>query len=696
MSARRSCVDRRNDRPASHLTAHDDVAGRPRPRHAASAPLRQAAGRFGRELWTAPARRPRHRTTRSSRVRPDQRPARPPSRGARGGGAAAPRRPRHHRHRRAPGWRRSYGPLVVAVAAAATVLLPVATSSGEALEERVGNPGEHAELGDQLIWFALPMLVLRSRWCPRPPGVAPGAPEPTARGRLGRRHRPGRGRAWPWSRRWPPPCRSTGSATRGARAAWGDRVSVAARIADRVVAGRASARTTRRSGASSCEALRLAGHEVVDRPRRRRGGPAVRRATTTSTCWSSTSGCPTPTAATCARRCARPGSTRPCSSSPRSARSHDRLSGFGAGGDDYVPKPFDGQGAHRPGRGAGPPRPAGARGRPAGPVLDPARHAAAAPRRGEVLLTPTEFRMLAAITSRPGEVVRRRAVVAAAWPDGAAVSENTVDSSVRRVRGKLERLGSPMTLRHRARRRVPAAMRRGWRRPRPFRTPARAPRRPALTALAHARCSRSACSCSCTDIIEGNLDRVLAGPRRRRGRRRGRRLRDAARRCRTASWSPGVVVFDAAGEPVAGRRPAPRPTRWRPSPGSTSRQHVDVGEATGSSPCPSRPAPARAAWWWSASRWSPTSRPSATSLLASAGWSASWWCSRSRRSPRWVTSRALAPVAVMAATAQDWSEHDLAGRFDARPADQRDQPPWAPPWTACWTGWRRRSWPSSG
>jgi len=49
---------------------------------------------------------------------------------------------------------------VVVVTAAATVLLPVATSSGEALEERVGNPGEHAELGDQLIWFALPMLVL--------------------------------------------------------------------------------------------------------------------------------------------------------------------------------------------------------------------------------------------------------------------------------------------------------------------------------------------------------------------------------------------------------------------------------------------------------------------------------------------------------------------------------------------------------
>ena len=59
-----------------------------------------------------------------------------------------------------PAWRVTYGPLVVACAALATVMLPIATSSGEALEERVGNPGEHAELGDALIWFAIPLLVL--------------------------------------------------------------------------------------------------------------------------------------------------------------------------------------------------------------------------------------------------------------------------------------------------------------------------------------------------------------------------------------------------------------------------------------------------------------------------------------------------------------------------------------------------------
>ena len=59
-----------------------------------------------------------------------------------------------------PRWRRPYGPLVVAAALVATVLCPVATSSGEALEKRVGDPGKHAALGDQLIWFAVPLLVL--------------------------------------------------------------------------------------------------------------------------------------------------------------------------------------------------------------------------------------------------------------------------------------------------------------------------------------------------------------------------------------------------------------------------------------------------------------------------------------------------------------------------------------------------------
>jgi uncharacterized membrane protein len=59
-----------------------------------------------------------------------------------------------------PAWRQRYGTLVLWVTAVATALIPVATSSGESLEHRVGDPGRHAALGDQLIWFALPLLVL--------------------------------------------------------------------------------------------------------------------------------------------------------------------------------------------------------------------------------------------------------------------------------------------------------------------------------------------------------------------------------------------------------------------------------------------------------------------------------------------------------------------------------------------------------
>jgi hypothetical protein len=59
-----------------------------------------------------------------------------------------------------PAWRPTYGPLIVGAGILAVILCPVATSSGEALEERVGSPGEHAELGDQLVWFVIPVVVL--------------------------------------------------------------------------------------------------------------------------------------------------------------------------------------------------------------------------------------------------------------------------------------------------------------------------------------------------------------------------------------------------------------------------------------------------------------------------------------------------------------------------------------------------------
>ncbi len=123
---------------------------------------------------------------------------------------------------------------------------------------------------------------------------------------------------------------------------------------------------------------------------------------------------------------------------------HERLAGFGAGGDDYVAKPFELKELIARLEALG------RRGRPplvttSGLELDPARHTVRTG-SGEVLLTPTEFRMLAAITSRPDEVVRRRSVIAAAWPEGAVVAENTVDSFMRRIRTKLESIGSPVSI----------------------------------------------------------------------------------------------------------------------------------------------------------------------------------------------------------------------------------------------------------
>nr|WTA65030.1 hypothetical protein OHB51_21210 [Micromonospora sp. NBC_00855] len=58
-----------------------------------------------------------------------------------------------------PSWRGRYGGLVVLITALATVAVPIASSTGEGLEHRVGDPGVHAQLGDTLIWFALPLLV---------------------------------------------------------------------------------------------------------------------------------------------------------------------------------------------------------------------------------------------------------------------------------------------------------------------------------------------------------------------------------------------------------------------------------------------------------------------------------------------------------------------------------------------------------
>jgi DNA-binding response OmpR family regulator len=65
-------------------------------------------------------------------------------------------------------------------------------------------------------------------------------------------------------------------------------------------------------------------------------------------------------------------------------------------------------------------------------VLDPAGHEVC---RDEIRapLTPTEFRVLGRLVAAPGQAVRRHELIAAGWPHGAIVSENTLDSYVRRL-----------------------------------------------------------------------------------------------------------------------------------------------------------------------------------------------------------------------------------------------------------------------
>jgi two-component system response regulator MprA len=121
---------------------------------------------------------------------------------------------------------------------------------------------------------------------------------------------------------------------------------------------------------------------------------------------------------------------------------HDVLAGFAAGGDDHVTKPFHVSELLARVRAMvrrGLPRPPAV---PSGLRLDPADHALVGP-AGRQPLTPTEYRVLAALMAAPGQVVRRRTLAAAGWPHGAVVAENTLDQYVARLRRKLAAAGDP-------------------------------------------------------------------------------------------------------------------------------------------------------------------------------------------------------------------------------------------------------------
>jgi two-component system OmpR family response regulator len=120
----------------------------------------------------------------------------------------------------------------------------------------------------------------------------------------------------------------------------------------------------------------------------------------------------------------------------------DRLSGFTAGADDYVTKPFALAELLARIEVAVRRRPGGERAQNDGGLeVDPVIHGVRV-RGQQATLTPTEFRMLATLAARPGSVIRRNELRNAAWPVGAIVHDNTIDSYILRLRRKLRELGA--------------------------------------------------------------------------------------------------------------------------------------------------------------------------------------------------------------------------------------------------------------
>src|SRR5438105_1681427 len=123
----------------------------------------------------------------------------------------------------------------------------------------------------------------------------------------------------------------------------------------------------------------------------------------------------------------------------------DRLSGFSAGGDDYVTKPFDFEEVvarlHALMRRSGDLGELETRGL----CIDPTERTASQDGT-RVELTPTELRLLATLAARDGRVCARLELVRGAWPYGAVVHDNTLDVFIARLRRKLSALPNPPTI----------------------------------------------------------------------------------------------------------------------------------------------------------------------------------------------------------------------------------------------------------
>jgi DNA-binding response OmpR family regulator len=78
-----------------------------------------------------------------------------------------------------------------------------------------------------------------------------------------------------------------------------------------------------------------------------------------------------------------------------------------------------------------------------GLVIDGRAHTA---RMGaeELPLTPTEFRLLAALAARPGELVDRKALLRAGWPEERDPDPEWLKAHLARLRSKLDAAGAPV------------------------------------------------------------------------------------------------------------------------------------------------------------------------------------------------------------------------------------------------------------
>lgn len=128
----------------------------------------------------------------------------------------------------------------------------------------------------------------------------------------------------------------------------------------------------------------------------------------------------------------------------------DEEAGLELGADDYIAKPFslrllvarirailrravgDEEVDAEPHEGDDEPGPVLEKGRL---LMDPARHRVTWDGK-PVSLTVTEFLLLEALASRPGVIKSRNQLMDAAYPDDVFVDDRTVDSHIKRMRGK--------------------------------------------------------------------------------------------------------------------------------------------------------------------------------------------------------------------------------------------------------------------